>query len=76
MTKRIKVKIICLLLLLALIPLPVLSYDMSGWRKPTKTELAGDIDWRKESKNLYLKAEADFDGDGKKDTASLLVNDK
>jgi len=76
MTKKIKVKIVCLLMLLALIPLPVLSNDMSGWRKPTKTELAGHIDWRKESKTLYLTAEADFDGDGKKDTASLLVNDK
>jgi hypothetical protein len=74
---RTKFKIVCLLMLLAFIPLsPILSLDMSGWRKPTKAEIADDIDWRKESKTLYLTAEADFDGDGKIDKASLLVNDK
>jgi hypothetical protein len=43
-----------------------------GWRKPTSTEATGA--WREKSPTRFLVAEGDFDGDGKKDTAELLVD--
>jgi hypothetical protein len=57
-------------------PIALSAQDISGWRAPTTSELSDDFAWRKENANLYLKAKADFDGDGKEDEASLLINDK
>ncbi|MDP2277699.1 MAG: hypothetical protein Q8K51_05690 [Nitrospirota bacterium] len=76
MSKNKIYKTIIMNALALMIPLSALAQDMSNWRTPTKSELAHDLDWRKEDPNLYLKAKADFDGDGKEDTASLLINDK
>jgi hypothetical protein len=59
-----------------LIPLALSALDIPDWRTPTKSELADDSGWRKEDANLFLIAKADFDGDGKEDEASLLINDK
>jgi hypothetical protein len=59
-----------------LMPFTISAQDMSDWRVPTKAELADETGWRKDDKTLYLTAEADFDGDGKQDNVSLLVNDK
>ncbi len=58
-----------------LMTLEVSAQDMSGWRSPTNDEL-GDISWRKDDPALYLKGTGDFDGDGKQDSVSILVNDK
>ncbi|MFI4941253.1 MAG: hypothetical protein ACHP7O_13045 [Burkholderiales bacterium] len=46
-----------------------------GWRVPTTQELDDGTDWRKKDANLFLSASGDFDGDQKKDSAQLLVND-
>jgi hypothetical protein len=59
-----------------LFPLTALAQDMSGWRSPSQSDLGDDSEWRKESKDLYLLAKADFDGDGKEDEACLMINDK
>jgi hypothetical protein len=48
-----------------------------GWERPTETDLAGpDLIFRKERPDRYLRAEGDFDfdGDGSKDRAELLIN--
>ncbi len=57
-------------------PLGVSAQDNSGWRPPTKADLGDDIAWREKDPSLYLTAVGDFDGDGKQDSVSLLVNDK
>jgi hypothetical protein len=44
-----------------------------GWRLPTATET--NDDWREKDVNRYLLVKADFNGDGIKDEANLLVND-
>jgi hypothetical protein len=46
----------------------------SGWRRPTTTEATGQ--WRRKSASGFLVAKADFDGDGKKDVAELLIDEK
>lgn len=43
-----------------------------GWRRPTKSEASSE--WRQKSPNRYFRVSADFDGDGKIDTAELLIN--
>lgn len=57
-------------------PLSLLAQDIAEWRNPTQADLGDDFAWRKENTDLYLTAKADFGGDGKTDTARLLVNDK
>ena len=44
----------------------------TGWRRPTPAEASGE--WRQKSTAKFLVAKGDFDGDGKLDTAELLVN--
>jgi hypothetical protein len=44
----------------------------SGWRRPSPTEASGP--WRDKSQTRFLVVKSDFDGDGKLDTAELLVN--
>lgn len=43
----------------------------SGWRRPTPTETSGA--WRQNNRTRFLVVKGDFDGDGKPDTAELLV---
>jgi hypothetical protein len=43
-----------------------------GWRQPTASEATES--WRRKSATKYLVVRGDFDGDGKPDTALLLVN--
>jgi hypothetical protein len=45
----------------------------AGWRKPTLAEARAA--WRKKSPTKFLIVEGDFDGDGKADTAELLINE-
>jgi len=75
MSKNKKYKTIILSALALMIPLNISAQNMADWRTPTKSELADDIGWRTEDSNRYLVAIADFDGDGKQDKASLLIND-
>jgi len=44
----------------------------SGWRRPIPAEASGK--WRQKSRSRFLVVKGDFDGDGKPDTAELLVN--
>jgi len=53
-----------------------MAQDMSDWRVPNKSDFAGESGWRQNDKTLYLTAKADFDGDGKQDIVSILINDK
>ncbi len=59
-----------------ILPLVVSAEDISGWRTPFQSDLNDASGWRKEDPGFYLTAKGDFDGDGKTDTAQLLVNDK
>ncbi|TAN39492.1 MAG: hypothetical protein EPN25_11525 [Nitrospirae bacterium] len=72
---KINKKKIGLIALALLLPLELSAQDFSDWRKPDNKELGSDYSWRKEDLNLYLTAKADFDGDGKTDTAALLINE-
>jgi hypothetical protein len=45
----------------------------AGWRKPTLAEASGT--WRKKSPTKFLIVRGDFDGDGKADTAEILVSE-
>ena len=45
----------------------------TGWRKPTPAEASGA--WRRESPTKFLVVKGDFDGDGKADTAEILINE-
>ena len=44
----------------------------TGWRRPTPAETSGE--WRQKSPTKFLKVKGDFDGDGKPDTAEILIN--
>jgi len=68
--------ILLLFFVFLLLPFPLPAQTPEGWRPPTQKELANDLWWRKEDPQLYLVLKADFDGDGKEDVASLLINDK
>ena len=49
------------------------SFDFpDGWRKATPVELKSFHNWRDGSKSKYTEAHADFNGDGKIDSAYLL----
>jgi hypothetical protein len=52
--------------------LPQLSLP-AGWRKPTLAEARGA--WRRKSPTKFLVVSGDFDGDGKVDTAEILISD-
>jgi hypothetical protein len=45
----------------------------AGWRKPTLAESSGA--WRKKSPTKFLVVRGDFDGDGKADTAEILISE-
>jgi hypothetical protein len=46
-----------------------------GWERPTTADLAGpNLEFRKGKPGRYLVAEGDFDGDGVRDRAEILVN--
>jgi len=79
MSKNMKIisRLNVLLLIPGMLSVSSIAYAESGeWRKPLEKELETDSKWRLEDKNRYLVQSADFDGDGKKDIASLLVNTK
>jgi len=44
----------------------------SGWRRPVSAETSGE--WRQKSRARFLVVNGDFDGDGKPDSAELLIN--
>jgi len=67
---------LCLFVLVLFFPFELLAQDLTGWRKPNNNGLGKDYAWRKDDPNLYLTAKADYDGDGKVDEASLLINTK
>ena len=71
-----KTRIFPLVLLAILLPLALFAKDIfpAGWRAPTAAELGEDSDWRDEDPTRYLVAKADFDGDGRTDTARLLIH--
>jgi len=46
--------------------------DIRSWRSPTEAEL--DQTWRKHSKERYVVARGDFDGDGKPDEARIMLS--
>jgi hypothetical protein len=76
MSKKKIYKKLCMGAFVLLIPLALSAQNIAGWRPPTQFELADHLGWRKEDPNFYIKAKADFDGDGKEDEARLLINDK
>jgi hypothetical protein len=63
------------LLLLALTSSAAFSQQAlpTGWRKPTLVEASGA--WRKKSPTKFLVVRGDFDGDGKADTAEILISE-
>jgi len=66
---RIRPVIIALTLVLAALPALAQQDLPYGWHRPTKAELG-----KRGNKGLSLRA--DFDGDGKPDTAMLLADDR
>lgn len=69
--RRLKFLVVCIFVATAL---PVLGADIllpRGWRMPTNQEL-GD-DWRNKDAKRFATATGDFNGDGKRDHAMLLV---
>jgi hypothetical protein len=74
---KMKTKLFFVVLLTVFLPLMLFAKDMTpGWRAPTTVELGEDSDWRDDDPSRYLTVKADFDGDGKADTARLLVHSK
>jgi len=63
----------CVCLLAALCGFAVAQNLPSGWRRPAVSEVSNA--WRQKNHSKFLVARGDFDGDGKSDTAELLVND-
>ena len=51
--------------------LPAPFPSMPGWREPTWEE--SNQPWRDADSRRYLRADGDFNGDGKMDSARLLV---
>lgn len=52
---------------------PIRAQELpSGWRRPTRAESSGQ--WRQKSQTRFVVVKGDFDGDGKLDSAELLVN--
>ena len=48
-----------------------------GWRIPTSAEMQAEYDqWRNRDKNRFLLVEGDFNGDGVRDEARLLISKK
>ncbi len=63
--------------LLLLMATSAFSSDFpDGWRKATPEELKSFHNWRDGSKSEYTEAHADFNGDGKIDSAYLLKSTK
>ena len=48
-----------------------MSWLPDGWREPTEAE--SDQEFRGEDSDRYLRAAEDFDGDGRRDQALLLI---
>jgi hypothetical protein len=47
----------------------------AGWRQPLPAEISTPADpWRDRDSEAFLRAEGDFDGDGRSDRAELLVS--
>ena len=69
-------RVLYIILLALFAPLPLSAADTTSWRTPTQGELGSNTVWRKQDPYIYLLAKGDFDGDGKEDTARLLINDK
>jgi hypothetical protein len=65
--------------LIALLSQPATSSvkpEVADWRLPLQTEIAEALDWRKDNPQSYLRAAGDFDGDGRSDTAELVVSEQ
>jgi hypothetical protein len=63
------------LLAILLCPAKAAEPTPTGWRRPTLAEVPES--WRNKSVSRFLVVRADFDGDGREDTAELLVtNDR
>jgi hypothetical protein len=69
-------RIIIISAITLLLPFNVMAQHTPDWRVPTKSDFADESGWRQNDKTLYLTVKADFDGDGKQDNVSLLINDK
>ena len=67
-------KFVVIVLFEVITNIPCLSNDIplpKGWRNPTNLEIKNE--WRNKDINRYLWIEADFNGDGVMDKASLLI---
>jgi hypothetical protein len=58
----------------ASLPKPALKFPV-GWRAPSDAELDDDVE-RNDSPTKYVVATGDFNGDGKIDTAYILMSDR
>lgn len=67
------VELVSLILLIAVLSPVLAAQDLPlGWRRPTKSETADE--WRNKSRTRFLIVSGDFDGDGRRDVAEILVN--
>ena len=46
----------------------------AGWVRPTDADLQGNWEFRKDSPGRDVRIRADFNGDGRQDSAELLIN--